>query len=187
MLYLAEGDFGNAVISAGSAIAPVGGQALMGARLAIKYGDNAFPLGQGAVRGSDEAGDALHGFGEGTTFYHYTSAEGVRGITGIDPGSLAVGETSIVNELRFGTGQSPFLAREPGDIFVTDMGPNPSDLQFAQLGISTENRRFCIAFNQEAALRQGIRPDPIEGRPIYTIPSNSYLGPGFDYTVTRLR
>ena len=112
----------------------------------------------------------------------------MRGITGIDPGSLAVGETRIVNELRFGTGQSPFLAREPGDIFVTDMGPNPSDLQFAQLGISTENRRFCIAFSQEAADMHEIPiRQSIPGRPIYTIPGGSYFGPGFDYTVTRLR
>jgi len=161
---------------------------LTGGRLAIKYGDDAFTVGQASVRGDDEAGNATRGFGDGTTFYHYTSAEGVPGITGIESGSLAVGETRIVNELQFGTGQNPFLAREPGDIFVTDIGPNPSDLQFAQLGVSAENRCFCIAFSLEAASMHEIPiRQPIPGRPIYTIPGGSYFGSGFDYTVTRLR
>src|SRR5438270_8541908 len=76
------------------------------------------------------AGEAVEGggtaaiensFGGGTVWTHFTNAEGVEGITGVQASSLAPGETATVSQLNFGTGANPYLANAPGDIFVTDL------------------------------------------------------------------
>lgn len=127
-------------------------------------------------------------FRRGTKFYHYTSPDGVNGITGIDPESMAVATTRIVNELRFGQGQNPYQAARSGDIFVTEVGPNPSALQLEQIGVFGQRQCFCISFSREAAFSQDIHIEMVREWPsIWTIPGGSHFGPDFSYEITRLR
>ena len=43
-------------------------------------------------------------------FSHFTNAEGVIGITGIDGKKMQLNEQVFVNELRFGFGENSFLS-----------------------------------------------------------------------------
>jgi hypothetical protein len=87
---------------------------------------------------------------------------------------------------QLGQGSTDFLATQPGDIFVTDVGPGASAGQLERLGIFGARQNFAIQFSQESAILQGIRPVMVrEG--IYTIPGGSSFGPDFLYNVLRLR
>jgi hypothetical protein len=78
------------------------------------------------------------------------------------------------------------VATQPGDIFVTDVGPGASQGQLERLGIFGERQNFAIQFSRESAVLQGIRP--MMGREgIFTIPGGSSFGPDFLYNVMRLR
>jgi RHS repeat-associated protein len=130
---------------------------------------------------------AKSNLGRGTIFSHFTDANGVNGITGVDPESLALGQTASVNQLSFGQGTNAFMANEPGDIFVTELGADATPRQLAQIGIFGEKQSFVIQFSQEAAVMNDIIPFAVDaGRSIFTIPGGSELT-GFDFLVTRLR
>ncbi|HZO78537.1 MAG TPA: hypothetical protein VFB39_10880 [Solirubrobacteraceae bacterium] len=82
-----------------------------------------------------------------------------------------VGGQAEVEELRFGTGSNPFLASEPGSIFVTDLGPEATSGQLNQIGVFGEKQNFAISFSEEDAFSSGARvrgerPD----RGIYSVP-----------------
>jgi len=72
--------------------------------------------------------------GGGRTFTHFTSAEGVTGITGIAGENLEVGQKVIVPELRYNAGSNTFLAKREGDIFITELGPDATIGQLDQIG-----------------------------------------------------
>ena len=136
---------------------------------------------------TSEPTNSEQNFGRGTKFSHFTDANGVKGITGVDPGSLNVGQTISVNGLSFGQGANSYMAEEPGDIFVTELGTDATARQLAQIGVFDEKQSFVIQFSQEAAIMNDIRTfDTGTGRSIFTIPGDSILS-GFDFLVTRLR
>lgn len=117
-------------------------------------------------------------FGEGTTFTHFTDADGVTGITGIqNPSELAVGQPFEVNTLRFGFGSNTQFARNPGDIFVTDLPLNSSAGRLNSIGVFGARQQFGIQFSQENALiHNGVRPIATPNNPnIYTIPANTRM------------
>ena len=103
----------------------------------------------------------------------------------MDAASLKVGQRVGVNSLRFGQGSTDFLATQPGDIFVTDVGPGASAGQLEHLGVFGERQDFAVQFSQESAILQGIRPVMVRAG-IFTIPGGSSFGPDFLYNVLRL-
>lgn len=110
----------------------------------------------------------------------------MKGIAGVEPTRLQVGQSASVNSLEFGQGSTDFLATQPGDNFVTDVGPEASQGQLERLGVFGEKQNYAIQFSQESAILQGIRPTMVrEG--IFTIPGGSSFGPDFLYNVMRLR
>lgn len=132
--------------------------------------------------------------GGGRIFSHFTNAEGVTGITGIDANSLEVGQIVIINELQFGRGSNPFKALKAGDIFLTELGTDATVGQLMEHGIFEDKQKFVIQFSEETALvLNNIRVRPVEifnniftsGRSIYTIPSGTMLRG--DFLVTRIR
>jgi hypothetical protein len=120
----------------------------------------------------------------GPIFTHFTDANGASGITGYPVETLQVGQSIEVTTLRFGTGQNPFLSNNPGDIFVTPIGPGASSGQLGRIGISPDRQAFAIEFDAQTAFEQGVRPvQTAQG--ISTIPANSVIKGNF--TLTRLK
>lgn len=115
--------------------------------------------------------------GGGRLFSHFTNAEGVRGITGIDDDSLEVGQEVIVSELRFGQGVNSFLASEPGRLFVTLLGADATEGQLNQIGVFGDKQKFMIQFSEETAfLLNGIRViGEVPTRSIFSIPGGTTL------------
>ncbi len=64
---------------------------------------------------------------------HFTDADGIVGITGSGP--LKVGESVGVDSLKFGQGSNNFLATNPGDNFVTDLGLDATPGQLQGIGV----------------------------------------------------
>ena len=70
--------------------------------------------------------------GEGRVFNHFTDADALAGITGLEKATienLKVGEGMVVNRLSFSSGQNQFMAGKAGDIFVTELPANSSSGQ----------------------------------------------------------
>jgi hypothetical protein len=122
-------------------------------------------------------------FGEGTPWGHFTDAQGVRGVTGIVPERIPVGETVVVQKLTFGQGKNPFMANQPGDIFVTDL---TMKLHPSNLGVEAAKQGYLISFSNETAFANGVRVVAGDAsRGIFTIPGGTTMRGAF--TVTRLR
>jgi len=128
--------------------------------------------------------------GKGRIFSHFTNAEGFTGITGILGERLDVDQPVIVNTLRFGKGNNPFLAKEPGDIFITDLGFDATAGDLEQIGVFGEKQKFVIQFSEETALIENkIRFIPVRIRQhgsIYTIPAQRTFSNG-NFLVMRVR
>lgn len=119
---------------------------------------------------------------------HFTNAEGATGITSIVAERLVVGQQVIVRRLQFAHGVNSFLAHAPGDLFVTELGPEVTSGQLGRIGVFGAKQHFVIRFSEEAAFRQGARvrgADP--ERSIYTIPGGISLTGGYDYMLMRVR
>ncbi len=91
----------------------------------------------------------------------------MAGITGAGP--LKVGETVGVDSLKFGRGSNNFLATNPGDNFVTDLGLDATPGQLQGIGVFGAKQQYAIQFSQEAALNWGVRPVMVREN-IFTIP-----------------
>lgn len=120
--------------------------------------------------------------GGGQVFTHYTDAEGVVGITGVGP--LNVSDSVGVGSLKFGQGGNNFLARAPGDNFVTDRGLDATPLQIEGIGAFGARQQYAIQFSQEAALNSRVRPVTVREN-IFTIPGGPCITGAC--TVTRVR
>lgn len=82
-----------------------------------------------------------------------------------------VGERVAVNELHFGVGKNPYLASEPGRIFVTDLGADATSAQLAQIGVFGAKQKFAVQFFERDAFNSGARvTGEIPSRNIYSIP-----------------
>lgn len=145
--------------------------------------------------------------GEGPV-QHFTNAAGVQGITGLSPGEqgtkylldkqgvirptvgeLAVGQTALVARLTFGYGHSTYLAENPGDIFVTEIGPEATPGQLMWIGVFADKQTYVIQFSRESALAQGVWLSPLlSARSIFGISQGTVLDDtNFVYTVTKVR
>ena len=120
-------------------------------------------------------------------FSHFTNAEGVRGITGIDAKNMKIDEQVLVDELRFGLGKNSFLSSETGDIFITELGIEATEGQLMNIGIFGDKQKFVIQFSeQEAFLNDRVRVmGQMPSRSIFTIPGNTTLKG--EFLVTRIR
>ena len=126
--------------------------------------------------------------GEGP-IQHFTDADGVQGITGVNADALKVGETIEVAALVFGQGSNTFLAGNAGDIFVTEIGPTATAGQLQQIGVFGDKQNYVIQFSRESAFANAVRPTPLfPARSIFGIPAGSVLDHAdYLYTVTRLK
>jgi len=126
--------------------------------------------------------------GEGPV-QHFTNAEGVQGITGINPDDLEIGQTVRVPMLSFGQGSNHFLAGEDGDIFVTEIGPHAASGQLNQIGVFGDKQNYVIQFSRESTFANNSRLNPLfPSRSIFSIAKGTTLGASaYIYTVTRLR
>jgi hypothetical protein len=107
---------------------------------------------------------------------HFTNAEGVHGITGLDPESLIVGEEVIISVITFGVGQNTQFARNDGDIFITELRPDASSGQLVMIGVSGDKQQFAIRFDAEDAFNSGVMIYAgREERSIFVIPANSVI------------
>lgn len=82
-------------------------------------------------------------------FSHFTNAEGIQGITGIDATSLQVNQQVFVDKLQFNLGVNSFLASEPGQIFVTELGIDATDGQLMNIGVFGNKQNFAIQFSEK--------------------------------------
>ncbi len=107
---------------------------------------------------------------------HFTDAEGVKGITGLEPSDLTVGNTVTVNQIRFGVGRNPFNALNPGDIFVTELAPDATSRQLSFIGARGAKQQYAISFSDEDAFNSGTRVLPSDAeKNIFVIPANSVV------------
>jgi len=134
----------------------------------------------GLLPGSVVAAKAEVG-GGGQVFTHFTNADGVAGITGAGP--LKVGESVGVDSLKFGQGGNNFLATNPGDNFVTDLGLDATPGQLQGIGVFGAKQDYAIQFSQEAALNS-VRPVMVREN-IFTIQGGCTISGAC--VVTRLR
>jgi hypothetical protein len=112
---------------------------------------------------------------------------GVLRITGVDPDELRIGQSVTVHNLQFRQGVADHLASEPGDIFVTDLGPAISVRELQQIGVfGNDKQSYAIQFTQESADLQSIRQTMVREH-IFTIPGGSSFGSDYAYKVMRLR
>jgi hypothetical protein len=145
-----------------------------------------FGLAPGAAPegAAEEEGAASLLSGTGRTLTHFTDEAGARGIAGTEP--LAIGESATVNQLTFAEGNNAFLANKPGDISVTELGPEASTRQLAQIGVFGARQQYAIQFSAEDAFNSGVRVVPADAeRSIFSIPGGcTIIG---ICTVTRVR
>lgn len=120
-------------------------------------------------------------------FSHFTNAEGIQGITGIDAANLQIGQQVFIKELKFGLGVNSFLSSAPGQIFVTELGIDATEGQLMNIGIFGNKQNFAIQFSeQEAFLNNGVRViGQMPSRSIYTIPGDTTLEG--EFLVIRIR
>lgn len=107
---------------------------------------------------------------------HFTNAEGLAGITGLNPDHLVVGKAVVINTARFGVGLNSTLAQRAGDIFVTELSPDASAGQLMQIGVFGAKQQFAISFDAKEAFDSGVRVE--EGwaeRNIFVIPASSVI------------
>ncbi|WP_051845583.1 polymorphic toxin-type HINT domain-containing protein [Streptomyces globisporus] len=128
--------------------------------------------------------------GGGTIYSHFTNAEGVRGIAGVDVSKMAVGETISVQRLQFKQGENEFMTQNRGDMFVTDLGRDATPGQLGRSGVFGDRQNYVIQFSQEAGLYNGageVRPKLNPSYPSsYSFPGGTTFE-GHTYTVTRAR
>ena len=107
---------------------------------------------------------------------HFTNAEGLSGITGLDPDSLFAGEATIVNRAQFGVGWNPHYASAEGVIFITEHGPDVSEGTLNGIGVFPEKQQFAIQIDAETYFNNEIRimPERIS-LSIFSIPANSLV------------
>jgi hypothetical protein len=117
--------------------------------------------------------------GSGPIYTHFTDLQGLQGITGLD--GLAAGESTTVNQLTFGNGSNGFLAGNPGDVFITDLGPNASNGALNQIGVFGDQQQFAIQMSNETLFDNEIRPI-MTGSSIWTIPGGTTLTRVFEIT-----
>lgn len=124
---------------------------------------------------------------EDRIFSHFTNAEGVTGITGVDGKNMKVNERVFVNELKFGLGVNSFLSSEAGQIFVTELGIDATEGQLMNIGVFGDKQNFVIQFSEkEAFVNNQVRVmGQMPSRSIFTIPGNTTLKGKF--LVTRVR
>jgi hypothetical protein len=121
----------------------------------------------------------------GRLFTHFTDETGVTGIMGTAP-PPSIGQSVSVSELNFGRGYNPFLASEPGRIFVTDLSPTASPRELEAIGVFGVKQAFAIQFSERDAFESGARVvGEVPSRGIYSLPGGSTIT-GLS-TVTRLR
>ena len=120
-------------------------------------------------------------------FSHFTNAEGVEGITGIEAKNMKVNEQILVNEIQFALGKNSFLSNATGDIFVTELGLDATDGQLMNIGVFDDKQNFVIQFSEkEAFLKNQVRVmGQKPSRSIFTIPGNTTLEG--EFLVTRIR
>lgn len=107
---------------------------------------------------------------------HFTNHEGLAGITGLTAESLLVGQVVTLNVIRFGMGTTSFNALRPGDIFVTELGPDATDLQLVLIGIRGAKKQFAISFSDEEAFHSGARVAPsLPEDSIFVIPGGAVI------------
>ncbi len=124
--------------------------------------------GAGARSGGGCAATEL-GDGPGRTFTHFTDEGGAVGISGTKP--LAVGDSVGVDQLSFAKGENPFLASEPGRVFVTDLGPGATPRQLEGIGVFGARQQYAIEFSEADAFASGARVvGEVPSRGIYSIP-----------------
>lgn len=128
---------------------------------------------------SDSTGDRI--------FSHFTNAQGVEGITGIDGNKLKLYEQAYINKLQFGLGVNSFLTSEADRIFVTELGIDATDGQMMNIGVFGDKRNFVIQLSEkEAYLKNNVRIiGQMPSRSIYTIPGGTTLIGRF--LITRIR
>jgi hypothetical protein len=103
---------------------------------------------------------------------HFTDLKGLEGITGLVGESLLVGQAITLNVIRFGRGTNSFNALRPGDIFVTELGPDATDLQLVLIGVRGAKKQFALSFSDQDAFESGARVEPsIPESGIFVIPS----------------
>ncbi len=169
--------FGGDALSTGSRTASTFSEITVNAPRGILGASAGSGFKFGILNSDELARTALSG--EGKTFTHFTSLEGIAGITGADESvllALKPGEGFLVNELRFATGQNTFLAGEQGSICVTDLGINASEGALARIGIfkSTGKQSFAIQFTESEAFFSGAKTT-LQKENIFTIPGGSTI------------
>jgi hypothetical protein len=128
------------------------------------------------VFGGDDSGPrtADGASGRGHVFSHFTTAEGVRGITGVTAEDLALGQSVVVNRLSFGYGSNTFMALHEGDIFVTDLAADVSGRRLASIGVFGDKQRYAIQFLGEEAAEAGVVVRGVADN-IYVVPGGTTL------------
>lgn len=110
---------------------------------------------------------------------HFTDAEGLTGITGLDPGTLVAGQAEVIETIRFGAGLSSTFASSAGDIFVTELRPEAAAGQLMQIGVFGSKQQFAISFTAQAAFDSGVRiAEGRADRKIFVIPAHSVIRGG---------
>jgi hypothetical protein len=132
------------------------------------------PQGQNAITAVGQELEAT-GVTADVTFTHFTDASGVQGITGLNPGGLAPGQSATVSQLQFGIGQNSYLANAPGDSFVTNLPASATSGQLQQIGVFGARQGFAISFSGEAAAAQGVIVRSAGQPGIYTVPVQTVL------------
>ncbi len=118
----------------------------------------------------------MSALGKGIIFTHFTDAQGITGITGVQAGALIVGQPMSVQKLTFDYGNNSYLAEKLGDLFVTDLGINANARELDSIGVFGDKQNFVIQFSQETAFKQVPSVRPILVRPhIYTFPGGTTL------------
>ncbi|MEG5111042.1 RHS repeat-associated core domain-containing protein [Microcoleus sp. AT8-A4] len=99
-------------------------------------------------------------FGNERVFAHFTSAEAIKGITGISISRLKrlkVGETVVVRKLKFKKGTNAFNTQASNDVFVTELQADATSGQLNQVGVFGDRQNFVIQFSGDEMMeRNGI-------------------------------
>ena len=126
------------------------------------------------VVGAEVVGEVT-GASADVTFTHFTNAEGVEGITGVNVTGMTNGQTLTVPQLNFGMGSNGYLANAPGDIFLTNLPPTTPIGQLMQIGVFGDKQSFAITgISGVGSAGQGVLVQGAGGS-IYNIPGGSTL------------
>ena len=119
-------------------------------------------------------------------FAHFTSIDGIRGITGLSKSRLKrlkVGEGYVVRKLKFKRGKNPFNTNNLGDIFLTELPVDATEGQLGRIGVFGDKQKFAIIFTEGTSVRRNnilARGASLgDDRSIFTIPGGSTLNGQF--------